>query len=138
MTANIPSNTPQSEKDSWRTPLPVLDWLNDRFRFGIDLADSESTVKFKGVEASATEVAEAVTARDVKRLSLRYQDAIDFKLTSDFRLQGMSLSERMLADLASQNAEDHFAEQQAELFLWAATLEKMVTELLKECGEIVR
>jgi len=35
---SMKSNTPMSERDTWRTPLPVFDWLNDRFRFGIDLA----------------------------------------------------------------------------------------------------
>lgn len=118
----------------------ITSGIGQSFKVGcdIDLADEESTVKFKGVESGALEVRDAIIARDVKRISLRYQDAIDFKLTSDFRLQSMSLSERMRGELVSQSEGDKSAEQRAELYLWAATLEKMVPELLKDCGEIVR
>lgn len=118
----------------------ITSGIGQSFKVGcdIDLADEESTVKFKGVESDAAEVRDAIVGRDVKRLSLSYQDAIGFKLTSDFRLQSMSLSERACGELESQSEGDKSAEQRAELYLWAATLEKMVPELLKDCGEIVK
>lgn len=118
----------------------ITSGIGQSFKVGcdIDLADKESTVKFKGVESGAHEARVAIVGRDVKRLSLSYQDAISFRLTSDFRLQGLSLSERMRGELVSQSEGDKSAEQRAELYLWAATLEKMVPELLKECEEIVQ
>lgn len=39
------STTPIADRDSWETPTWLFNWLNLRYRFGIDLAASERNAK---------------------------------------------------------------------------------------------
>lgn len=133
------------ERPAFNSPVPsnLTDWVSDRqppvsFGFGdrVELADDDAVIQCKGIDVGGDESQAGISiGREVRKLSLVFEDSLSFVLLPDFRLAGMRLTERLRGDLDAQYSGDKLANLQAESALWVMQLRTLVPALLAACGE---